>query len=152
MTQTSNDNDAKPASSSAKTRLVIIGAGMASGRLIEHLLEREPDTFEITLFNAEARGNYNRIMLSPVLSGEKTYENCQFQVGEPKHRYAKKRINSWLTGLGFPILRSTPRDNASHSDGNQTTELLSLKNKQKNRQIFIPKVPEEPISGKKAKI
>ncbi len=57
-----------------KQRLVIIGAGMASGRVIEHLVEAAPDTFDITLFNAEPRGNYNRIMLSPVLSGEKTYE------------------------------------------------------------------------------
>ncbi|MBO6854824.1 MAG: NAD(P)/FAD-dependent oxidoreductase [Marivivens sp.] len=57
-----------------KQRLVIIGAGMASGRVIEHLVEDAPDAFDITLFNAEPRGNYNRIMLSPVLSGEKTYE------------------------------------------------------------------------------
>ncbi len=54
-------------------KLVIIGAGMASGRVIEHLLEAAPDAYDITLFNAEPRGNYNRIMLSPVLSGEKTY-------------------------------------------------------------------------------
>ena len=55
-------------------KLVIIGAGMASGRLIEHLVETRPDAYDITLFNAEPRGNYNRIMLSPVLSGEKTYD------------------------------------------------------------------------------
>ena len=55
-------------------KLVIIGAGMASGRVIEHLVETAPDAFDITLFNAEPRGNYNRIMLSPVLAGDKTYE------------------------------------------------------------------------------
>ena len=54
-------------------KLIIIGAGMASGRVIEHLVEANAD-YDITLFNAEPRGNYNRIMLSPVLSGEKTYE------------------------------------------------------------------------------
>ncbi|WP_128255546.1 nitrite reductase large subunit NirB [Falsirhodobacter deserti] len=59
---------------SGKTRLVVIGAGMASGRMLEHLLEAAPDRFDVTLFNAEPRGNYNRLMLSPVLSGEKTYE------------------------------------------------------------------------------
>ena len=57
-----------------KQRLVVIGAGMASGRVLEHLTDAAPDAFDITLFNAEPRGNYNRIMLSPVLSGEKTYE------------------------------------------------------------------------------
>ncbi|WP_417807566.1 nitrite reductase large subunit NirB [Thioclava sp.] len=56
-----------------KQNLVIIGAGMASGRVIEQLVENAPEAYNITLFNAEARGNYNRIMLSPVLSGEKTY-------------------------------------------------------------------------------
>ncbi len=55
-------------------RLVVIGAGMASGRAMEHLLEANNELYDITLFGAEPRGNYNRIMLSPVLSGEKTYE------------------------------------------------------------------------------
>lgn len=55
-------------------KLVVIGAGMASGRALEHLFESAPDAFDVTLFNAEPRGNYNRIMLSPVLSGEKSYE------------------------------------------------------------------------------
>ena len=55
-------------------KLVVIGAGMASGRALEHLLEAQAD-FDVTLFNAEDRGNYNRIMLSPVLSGEKTYDD-----------------------------------------------------------------------------
>lgn len=56
-----------------KQKLVVIGAGMASGRVLEHLLDADPQAYDITLFNAEARGNYNRIMLSPVLSGDKTY-------------------------------------------------------------------------------
>jgi nitrite reductase (NADH) large subunit len=54
-------------------KLVVIGAGMASGRMLEHLFDAGFDG-EVTLFNAEPRGNYNRLMLSPVLSGEKTYE------------------------------------------------------------------------------
>src|ERR1041384_6008614 len=54
-------------------QLVVIGAGMASGRALEHLLEAAPGRFDITLFGAEPRGNYNRLMLSPVLAGEKDY-------------------------------------------------------------------------------
>ncbi|MGD9918875.1 MAG: nitrite reductase large subunit NirB [Paenirhodobacter sp.] len=54
-------------------KLVVIGAGMASGRMLEHLFDTAPGAYEVTLFNAEPRGNYNRIMLSPVLSGEKSY-------------------------------------------------------------------------------
>ena len=52
--------------------LVIIGAGMAAGRLVEHVAEA--GGWNVTVFNAEPRGTYNRIMLSPVLSGEKTFE------------------------------------------------------------------------------
>ncbi|MDB5525137.1 MAG: nirB [Rhizobium sp.] len=55
-------------------KLVIIGNGMAPGRMLEHLLERAPDAYTVTIFNAEPRVNYDRIMLSPVLSGEKDYE------------------------------------------------------------------------------
>ncbi|MFE0017637.1 nitrite reductase large subunit NirB [Mesorhizobium sp. NPDC059054] len=55
-------------------KLVIIGNGMAPGRMLEHLLEAAPDRYRITIFNAEPRVNYDRIMLSPVLSGEKEYE------------------------------------------------------------------------------
>ena len=55
-------------------KLIIIGNGMAPGRMLEHLLEKVPARYEVTIFNAEPRVNYDRIMLSPVLSGEKDYE------------------------------------------------------------------------------
>ena len=53
-----------------KRKLVVVGAGMASGRLLEQLLDASQDSYDVTLFGAEPRGNYNRIMLSPVLAGE----------------------------------------------------------------------------------
>lgn len=60
---------------SDKQKLVVIGNGMAPGRMLEYLFERAPDAFDVTIFNAEPRVNYNRLMLSPVLSGEKAYED-----------------------------------------------------------------------------
>jgi nitrite reductase (NADH) large subunit len=57
-----------------KRKLVVIGAGMASGRLLEQLFKMAPAAYDVTLFGAEPRGNYNRIMLSPVLAGEATPE------------------------------------------------------------------------------
>ena len=57
-----------------KRKLVIVGNGMAPGRMLEHLLELAPEAYEVTIFNAEPRVNYDRIMLSPVLSGEKSFE------------------------------------------------------------------------------
>ncbi|PYC47645.1 nitrite reductase large subunit [Litorivita pollutaquae] len=58
-----------------KQRLVIVGNGMAPGRMLEELFDRAPDVYDVTIFNAEPRVNYDRIMLSPVLSGEKTFED-----------------------------------------------------------------------------
>ena len=65
-----------------KQKLIIIGAGMATGRALETLLETAPDAYEVTLFNAEPRGNYNRIMLSPVLAGDKTYAEIETHTAE----------------------------------------------------------------------
>ncbi|MBN1237591.1 MAG: NAD(P)/FAD-dependent oxidoreductase [Gammaproteobacteria bacterium] len=55
-----------------KRRLVLVGNGMAGMRAIEELLALAPDKYDITVFGAEPRGNYNRILLSPVLAAEKT--------------------------------------------------------------------------------
>ncbi|MCB8838888.1 nitrite reductase large subunit NirB [Aurantimonas sp. VKM B-3413] len=55
-------------------KLVVIGNGMAPGRMLEHLFEEAPGRYAVTIFNAEPRVNYDRIMLSPVLSGEKAFE------------------------------------------------------------------------------
>lgn len=48
---------------------------MAGMRTVEELLSIAPDQYEISVFGAEAYGNYNRIMLSAVLSGEKVIED-----------------------------------------------------------------------------
>jgi len=55
-------------------KLVVIGNGMAGCRAVEELLARDPGRYAITIFGAEPRVNYNRIMLSPVLAGEKAFE------------------------------------------------------------------------------
>jgi nitrite reductase (NADH) large subunit len=58
-----------------KQKLVVIGNGMAPGRALERLLESAPEAYDITIFNAEPRVNYDRIMLSPILSGEKSFDD-----------------------------------------------------------------------------
>lgn len=57
-----------------KPSLVVVGNGMAGMRTVEELLALAPDLYDITVFGAEPRVNYNRIMLSPVLAGEKTFD------------------------------------------------------------------------------
>ena len=58
----------------AREKLVVVGNGMAGMRCVEELLERAPDHYDITVFGDEPYGNYNRILLSPVLAGEKTID------------------------------------------------------------------------------
>lgn len=55
-----------------KQKLVVVGNGMAGIRAVEELLKLAPDLYDITVFGAEPHGNYNRILLSPVLAGEMT--------------------------------------------------------------------------------
>ncbi|WP_309644835.1 nitrite reductase large subunit NirB [Phenylobacterium sp.] len=59
----------------AKERLVVVGNGMAGCRAVQEVLKRDPDLYDIAIFGAEPRVNYDRIMLSPVLAGEKRFED-----------------------------------------------------------------------------
>ena len=58
-----------------KEKLVLVGNGMAGVRALEELLKLAPEAYEITVFGAEPHPNYNRIMLSPVLAGEKDIDD-----------------------------------------------------------------------------
>ncbi|MEE9885228.1 nitrite reductase small subunit NirD [Acinetobacter nosocomialis] len=73
-----------------KLRLVLIGNGLAGMRCLEDLLDMAPDRYEVTVIGEEPWGNYNRIMLSPVLSGEKTIEDIMLH---PPKWYDDKGIN-----------------------------------------------------------
>jgi nitrite reductase (NADH) large subunit len=55
-------------------KLVVVGNGMAGVATVEHILKHRP-AFEITIFGDETHVNYNRIMLSMVLAGEKSSDD-----------------------------------------------------------------------------
>jgi nitrite reductase (NADH) large subunit len=57
-----------------KSKLVMVGNGMAGVRTIEELLKIAPELYDVTVFGAEPHPNYNRILLSPVLAGEQTLD------------------------------------------------------------------------------
>ena len=57
-----------------KSKLVLVGNGMAGVRTLEELLKIAPELYDITVFGAEPHPNYNRILLSPVLAGEQTLD------------------------------------------------------------------------------
>jgi NAD(P)H-dependent nitrite reductase small subunit len=79
-----------------KPRLVVIGNGMAAVRAIEELRELAPQGFDITVFGAEPHGSYNRVLLSPLLSGEKRIEDI---VTHPPE---------WYAGHGITLHREDP--------------------------------------------
>ncbi len=58
-----------------KKQLALVGNGMAGMKVIEELLSMAPERYQITVFGAEPHGNYNRILLSPVLAGEKSADD-----------------------------------------------------------------------------
>ena len=63
-----------------KQKLVVIGNGMAAGHMLEELFDRGNKDYDVTIFGKEPRVNYNRIMLSPVLSGEKNMKISSFMM------------------------------------------------------------------------
>src|SRR5262245_66534991 len=55
--------------------VVVIGNGMAGMRTVEELLKQpSAGRFRITVFGAEPNVNYNRILLSSVLAGDKSVD------------------------------------------------------------------------------
>jgi nitrite reductase (NADH) large subunit len=78
-------------------RLVVAGNGMAGMRTVEELLKLGvAGRFSITVFGSEPRGNYNRILLSPVLSGEAQADDIML------HRPA------WYTRRGIKLYAGDP--------------------------------------------
>ncbi len=57
-------------------QLLVVGNGMAGARTVEEIITRNGrELFDITMIGDEPYGNYNRIMLSHVLSGEATTDD-----------------------------------------------------------------------------
>ncbi len=63
------------------SRLVVVGNGMAGMACVEQILKYSPQ-FRITVFGDETHVNYNRIMLSSVLAGEKAADDIVLHPAE----------------------------------------------------------------------
>lgn len=66
----------------SKPKLVVVGNGMAGIRTVEELIKLVPGLYDITVFGAEPHPNYNRILLSPVLAGEQTFDDIVLNTRE----------------------------------------------------------------------
>jgi len=97
-----------------RTKLVMIGNGMAGARTLEELIKLAPGCHDITVFGAEPHPNYNRIMLSPVLAGEQTLDEI---ILNPVGWYAEHGITLHLGSRVVSIDRE--RRVVTAADGTQ---------------------------------
>jgi nitrite reductase (NADH) large subunit len=95
-------------------RLVVVGNGMAGVACVEHILKRNPD-FEITIFGDETHVNYNRILLSLVLAGEKSADEIVLNDIE------WYRSNNIRTRLGVRISQIDRQAHAVIDDNGEAT-------------------------------
>jgi nitrite reductase (NADH) large subunit len=65
----------QPLRKTSRRKLVVIGNGMAGMKVVEELLGISGQPYDITVFGAEPVPNYNRILLSPMLAGEKQFDD-----------------------------------------------------------------------------
>ena len=73
-------------------QLLVIGNGMAGMACVDQILKRKPH-FKITVLSEEPYYNYNRILLSSVLAGEKSLSDIYINTQE---WYAQNNISLYL--------------------------------------------------------
>ena len=110
------------------------------GRALEHLIERDPDAYEITIFNAEPRVNYDRIMLSPVLSGEKAFADIVIHDDDWYERHGI------TLHRGCPVERIDREAKVVHGANGVTVEYDRLLIATGSSPIIIP-VPGHDLPG-----
>ncbi|HEY7188729.1 MAG TPA: FAD-dependent oxidoreductase, partial [Vicinamibacterales bacterium] len=96
------------------SRLVVVGNGMAGMACVEQILKHGPK-FQITVFGDETHVNYNRVMLSSVLAGEKSADDIVIHTRE---WYARNEID---LRVGVRILDVDPKRKLVIGDDGSTT-------------------------------
>ena len=105
------DSNSQPAT----TRLVVVGNGMAGIGCLEQILKYQPG-FAVTVFGDETHVNYNRVLLSSVLAGEKDADDI---VLNPLDWYLKHDID---LRIGVRIVEIDPVARVVvGDDGSRTT-------------------------------
>ena len=124
----------------AKPSLVVIGNGMAGMRTVEELQKLAPDLYDITVFGAEPHVNYNRILLSPLLAGEKKAEDI---VLHPREWYDEHGI---ALHSGDPVVRIDRVRRTVHSQSGREVRYDRLLLATGSRPFIVP-VPGHELPG-----
>ena len=104
-----------------KQKLVVVGNGMAGARLVEEVLGKGGrDQFDISMFGDEPYGNYNRILLSGVLSGTHNEENIFIN---PLEWYEKNNVTLYAGARAIGVDR---RAQTLHASGGLSVQYDKL--------------------------
>lgn len=79
-----------------KKKIVVIGNGMAANALLEEILKAGQDKYSITVFGKERHSAYNRVLISHLLTGEKSLKELAFHETE------------WYGEKGIDLRTSSP--------------------------------------------
>jgi nitrite reductase (NADH) large subunit len=94
-------------------QLVVIGTGMSAMKVVDELLNIDPLKYQITMIGGEKGLPYNRIMLSPVLAGEKSFTDI---ITHNAEYFAQNNItfndNTWVNEIdrGAKKITTTHRE------------------------------------------
>ncbi len=103
----------------APEKLVVIGNGMAGVACVEQIL-RHRQRFDITIFGDETHVNYNRILLSAVLAGERSSDEITL------NEWDWYRSNQIDLRVGIRIVEIDAERRLLKGDNDSTTEFDKL--------------------------
>lgn len=124
----------------ARPSLAVVGNGMAGMRTVEELLATAPDLYDITVFGAEPHGNYNRIMLSPLLAGEKTVDEIMLNTPE------WYRARGITLHMGDPVVAIDRRRRVVRAESGREVRYDRLLLAAGSRPFIVP-VPGHKLAG-----
>jgi len=130
----------RPRAAGAAPRLVVIGNGMAATRTLEELLAIAPQGFRITVFGAEPRGGYNRVLLSPLLAGEQRAADV---ITHPPEWYGERGV---ILQAGDAVTRIDRARRVVHSQRGLAVEYDRLLIATGSRPVLLP-VPGADLPG-----
>jgi len=123
-----------------RLKLVLVGNGLAGMRCLEDLLDMAPDRYEMTVIGEEPWGNYNRIMLSPVLSGEKSFAEIMLHSAD---WYAEKGIRFIAGDAAISIDRSRKQVHTEKGEVVAYDRLILAT----GSKPFVPPIPGTELEG-----
>jgi NAD(P)H-dependent nitrite reductase large subunit/NAD(P)H-dependent nitrite reductase small subunit len=123
-----------------RLKLVLVGNGLAGMRCLEDLLDMAPDRYDITVIGEEPWGNYNRIMLSPVLSGEKSFAEIMLHSAD---WYAEKGIRFIAGDAAISIDRSRKQVHTQKGEVVAYDRLILAT----GSKPFVPPIPGAELEG-----